>query len=162
MKIETLPVWRLTLNQYQRDNLLWLLNACGYPCQPNGEASGVPPFTLANTGDWLGDLVLQLEPGGEPHPNVSTEELQASVGEFVGAAHERGYMQGHRRACLAQLAAAIGGLLGHGAPVPDGAQLLLERGETIATLRRLCEDTGDNDWSDSLSLSDIIEKHLLR
>ena len=38
----------------------------------------------------------------------------------------------------------------------------IERNEAIATLRDVCEEYGDNDWPDSLHLSDIIEKHLRR
>lgn len=38
--------------------------------------------------------------------------------------------------------------------------LIKERADTIAVLRGLCGDHGDNDWSDDLYLSDIISKHL--
>ena len=44
----------------------------------------------------------------------------------------------------------------------NGAALLDERNDAIATLRELCEEYGDNDWPDDLHLSDIIEKHLSR
>ena len=37
-----------------------------------------------------------------------------------------------------------------------------ERGRAVAKLREVCERFGDNDWDDTLSLSDVIEKHLLR
>lgn len=50
-------VWNLELDEYQRDNLLWLLNLVGYP-QP--DASAVEPFTFANTGDWVGEIVIML------------------------------------------------------------------------------------------------------
>ena len=39
--------------------------------------------------------------------------------------------------------------------------LVLERSTTIALLRDICKEYGDNDWSDNLHLSDIIAKHLL-
>lgn len=42
------------------------------------------------------------------------------------------------------------------------ARLLAERTETIALLRQLCEESGDNDWADDLAVPDIIEKHLFR
>jgi hypothetical protein len=42
------------------------------------------------------------------------------------------------------------------------AGLVLEREETIAMLRTVCEEFGDNDWDDRLHLADVIEKHLAR
>ena len=36
------------------------------------------------------------------------------------------------------------------------------RAETIALLRDLCAQTGDNDWPDDLHPADVIEKHLWR
>lgn len=36
-----------------------------------------------------------------------------------------------------------------------------ERNEAIRGLRSICEDYGDNDWSDYQNIADIIEKHLL-
>lgn len=44
--------------------------------------------------------------------------------------------------------------------IGDLARLIRERAETIQVLRRLCKDYGDNDWTDDLSLADIIDKHL--
>lgn len=35
-----------------------------------------------------------------------------------------------------------------------------EREATIAALRILCGDFGDNDWLDDLHLADVVEKHL--
>lgn len=35
-----------------------------------------------------------------------------------------------------------------------------ERIEAIAMLRMLCDDHGDNDWTDDLHIADIIQKHL--
>lgn len=37
-----------------------------------------------------------------------------------------------------------------------------ERAETIAVLRMVCDDHGDNDWLDDLHLADVIDKHLAR
>lgn len=39
-------------------------------------------------------------------------------------------------------------------------RMIAERTDAIATLRRICDKFGDNDWSDTLHLSDIIDKHL--
>lgn len=80
-------IWTLTLNRYQRDNLLWLLNACGY------QHEAIEPFNLAHTGDWNGELVNMLGKNvGElwerksvytidenDHPNKSFEQLQADI-----------------------------------------------------------------------------------
>lgn len=81
--------WTLTLSRYQRDNLLWLLNATGY------RAHAVEPFHLANTGDWVGEIVNMLGKSnrGYPeqvsfsidssdHPNMSHEELRKAVARW--------------------------------------------------------------------------------
>lgn len=47
-------LWILVLSRYQRDNLLWLLHACGFP------STAIEPFHLANTGDWLGEIAWML------------------------------------------------------------------------------------------------------
>lgn len=44
----------------------------------------------------------------------------------------------------------------------DLAALLIEREDTVAKLRDVCERFGDNEWPDNLHLADVIEKHLLR
>lgn len=44
----------------------------------------------------------------------------------------------------------------------DAVRLQIERDDAIKTLRQLCAEFGDNDWDDSLHLSDIINKHLGR
>lgn len=41
-------------------------------------------------------------------------------------------------------------------------RLRLELSEARSVLRRLCEDHGDNDWSDDLYLADALDKHLGR
>ena len=41
-------------------------------------------------------------------------------------------------------------------------QLENERNESVAALREICEDHGDNDWSSNLHLADVITKHLQR
>jgi hypothetical protein len=87
--------WVLCLNRYQRDNLLWLLNAIGYPYG----TTKVEPFTLANTGDWVGELTqmlmkveglnksLTIDPND--HPNMSLEELRRQIDRWVRAQHPK-------------------------------------------------------------------------
>ena len=64
--------WTITLNSYQRNNLLLLLNICGYPSN-----CGVEPFTLANTGDWLGEIALMLSKNPE-NPDGLLEDTAAT------------------------------------------------------------------------------------
>jgi len=81
--------WVLVLNRYQRDNLLWLLNAIGYPW----DAGPVEPFTLANTGDWVGELALGLMKmedlkrsmtiDSNDKPNMSKDELAERVSRWL-------------------------------------------------------------------------------
>lgn len=82
------PVWPLVLNKYQRDNLLWLLNVCGYPCadETGKKLPTVEPFTFANSGDWLGEVANMLaKPGkssvldSDDRPIVSIEGLRRRV-----------------------------------------------------------------------------------
>jgi protein-disulfide isomerase-like protein with CxxC motif len=42
----------------------------------------------------------------------------------------------------------------------QSARWVVEREQTLAVLRRLCREHGDNDWPNDLHLGDIIEKHL--
>lgn len=44
----------------------------------------------------------------------------------------------------------------------DRDALLISRAQTVAALRAICEEFGDNDWSDDLHPADVIEKHLAR
>jgi len=37
-----------------------------------------------------------------------------------------------------------------------------QRERTVAMLRMVCAEHGDNDWPDDLHLADVIEKHLAR
>src|SRR5271165_5294895 len=68
----------ITLTKYERDNLLFLLNICGYPF-----SEGIAPFQLMNTGDWIGQIAQKLmgEPGlpiinlETDSPNLTREEL---------------------------------------------------------------------------------------
>jgi hypothetical protein len=48
--------WTLTLNEYQRNNLLFLLNVCGYPySNPH-----IIPEMNFDTGDWIGEIANAL------------------------------------------------------------------------------------------------------
>jgi hypothetical protein len=78
--------WTLTLNKYQRDNLLWLINAVGWPYTP-GKVESIGPFGLANTGDWIGEIGWMLKDDDDmlpvldeaDRPNRSLEELRRLV-----------------------------------------------------------------------------------
>ena len=37
-----------------------------------------------------------------------------------------------------------------------------ERALTVAALREVCEEFGDNEWEPDLTLADVVEKHLAR
>lgn len=78
-------MWVIQLNKYHRDNLLWLLNAVGYP-----HGKSVEPFHLANTGDWNGEIPQMLaKPGGDcvldkdDRPNKSVEDLKSDVDFWI-------------------------------------------------------------------------------
>lgn len=91
--IQPNEVWTLTLSRYQRDNLLLLLNVCGYP----SDEMAVEPFTLMNNGDWIGEIVWALEKGPagnlrgartavideDDHPNTSVEGLREDVTRWL-------------------------------------------------------------------------------
>lgn len=72
---------------------------------------------------------------------------------------EFAYLAGQRSVYREMMAMALDKLTGHSGI--DGAALLLERTETVATLRRLCGEHGSNDWPDDADLSDVIEKCLV-
>jgi hypothetical protein len=79
--------------------------------------------------------------------------------------YERGYIEGLRRTTINEIAHKLHGLLGY--PLSEKEQLVvqlarltLERQETVARLRSICAEYGDNDWKDDLHLADVIDKHL--
>lgn len=74
----------LLLDDYQRANLLWLLRAVGWP---HPEHPGIEPFTLADTGDWLGEIAGALEemPATGVDPNMSESELREAVRQWADA-----------------------------------------------------------------------------
>ncbi len=76
---KTQDVWKLELNEYQRNNLLWLLNLIGTPYP---HAQSVQPFDLANTGDWVSELVTMLR---DKDGNMISKESIESVGDIQRA-----------------------------------------------------------------------------
>jgi hypothetical protein len=83
------------------------------------------------------------------------------VAELNEDERERAYLDGSRQAWLLMLGECIRHLRDSTEPL-EAAQLLSERTEAVAVLRRGCEEFGDNDWDDNLHLADVIDKHLLR
>lgn len=61
--------WTLVLNKYQRDNLLWLINACGWP-----GGNCVEPFHFASTGDWIGEIGWMLKDDEQAMPQITQED----------------------------------------------------------------------------------------
>jgi hypothetical protein len=71
------------------------------------------------------------------------------------------YARGERAALLSMLSHVLR-QLGYDDVATKQAAWVTEREETIARLRDVCEDFGDNDWPDDLHLGDVVEKHLTR
>lgn len=84
--------WTLTLDRYQRDNLLALLALCGALRE---EVEPLAPFTLANTGDWLKEVAQMLAEPGLPATmrgatlNVSLDSMRRCVREWLEFACEK-------------------------------------------------------------------------
>lgn len=78
--------------------------------------------------------------------------------------NEGHWMRGHRAATVSMLGHCLRELAYDPTPDPvvELARRVYEREQAIATLRRLCDEHGDNDWDEKLHLSDIIDKHLGR
>lgn len=72
---------------------------------------------------------------------------------------EQAYMRGSRAAWLVMLRECLR-QLGYESPESQQAHWIIEREETIAQLRRLCAQHGDNEWDEKLHLADVIDKHL--
>lgn len=74
--------WTITLNEYQRANLLWLFELIGYTY-----GKGVEPFTYANTGDWVGEipLMLDMDNDREHQPNVDRETIEKRIQDSLKA-----------------------------------------------------------------------------
>lgn len=72
-------------------------------------------------------------------------------------AEEAAYMEGRKAILRQHLGTILRELDGEDL---TRERLMLERADAIAALRRVCREHGDNDWTDNLYLSDIIDKHL--
>lgn len=74
--------WSVRFNRYQRDNMVWLLDAIGYP---HNEQRGVlEPINYLNTGDWVGEIATQLDYHlGVGKPNQTYEELRRDVFRYI-------------------------------------------------------------------------------
>lgn len=67
--------WSVTFSRYQRDNLVWLLNAV---------TSGVDPFALANTGDWSSEVSSLLDyERGDAEPNIDMAQLNERIVDWL-------------------------------------------------------------------------------
>ena len=75
--------------------------------------------------------------------------------------NERDYMRGQRAAWLSMLRKCLQEL-GADDPIAGQARWVLEREETVAMLRIVCEKHGDNEWDNELHLADVVDKHLDR
>jgi hypothetical protein len=76
---------------------------------------------------------------------------------------ETAYLDGQRSAWLALYRACLrhlGYTAQAGPTAPSQEAWIIEREETIAVLRALCREHGDNEWDATLSLADILDKHL--
>ena len=75
---------------------------------------------------------------------------------------EQIYIEGEAQAFKKMISHFQNELRGLGVELKTKDQFDQERIDTIATLRQVCREHGDNDWPDDLHLSDIINKHLIR
>lgn len=74
---------------------------------------------------------------------------------------EQDYLEGQRSAWLSLLIWVLGEL-GIDDPEAGKVRWAIEREQTVAMLRRVCQEHGDNRWQEDLHLADVIEKHLWR
>lgn len=78
------PSWGITLNKYQRDNLLSVILMAGYPYQQR-DGWLVEPLGALNTGDWLGEVFLMLTAFSadldDLRPNVRPDEMRKRIRE---------------------------------------------------------------------------------
>ena len=75
--------------------------------------------------------------------------------------HKQSYLRGLRDAYRTMLMHTLG-KLGVDDAAAGKAFWVEERERVVYALREICKEHGDNDWPDSLSLADVIEKHLGR
>jgi hypothetical protein len=72
-------------------------------------------------------------------------------------AEEQAYIEGSRAVWLELLRLCHQNLGQNGRSEDDW---FIERTETVASLRSLCREFGDNEWDDGLNLAEIIDNHL--
>ncbi len=90
-----------------------------------------------------------------------SDDRMAPLNSETVTSFEAGYETGQKVLLVRQLASIVKEL-GYDDPEAAKARWIVERGEVVAMLRCECERHGDNDWPDTLHLSDVIEKHLFR
>ena len=64
------PTWTITLNEYQRNNLLRHINSFGYPYGNIWHNKNLTDVVSVDTGDWFGEVALLL--GGVLKENENT------------------------------------------------------------------------------------------
>lgn len=87
------------------------------------------------------------------------QQQKPMTADELRAQHE---LTGARRANTNLLAYAMGQLKpgDERTTIEKLAAMTLEREEAVAALRRLAEQYGGSDWAETLSLSEIIDKHI--
>ena len=75
--------WTVKLDRYERDNLLALLNAIGYPYPKAQRIEALAPL---NNGDWVGQIALKLKRRDgsyvideQDHPSVPLRHLKQRI-----------------------------------------------------------------------------------
>lgn len=99
-----------------------------------------------------------------PRVEVSIDEIKAilqgnnklDLGE-AKMENSQAYIQGNRAAWNKLLHECLRNL---GVTECDKYGWITERESSIAILREICDEFGDNDWDGNLHLADIIDKHL--
>lgn len=72
--------WSIELDEYQRSNLLALIEACGYGHKPANFLRGL------DTGDWIGEIYIMLGGFSDPptyRPNCTPEQMASRARAFI-------------------------------------------------------------------------------
>lgn len=123
-----------------------------------------PPHPTAYSNP-MSDRLDTLLAGLREEPNTPERAAFMTDTDHEASIREAGYIAGQRATWCAQLEQALRALAGYGFssdPRVMLAQRVSHEERTRAALREVCRDHGDNDWSDDLHLSDVVEKHLGR
>lgn len=102
-----------------------------------------------------GDAITALN-NGAPLDEVAAALFAAEN----TSASEQHYTIGYRAALVSMLVKVLGDLGYHDTEATRAAWVI-EREQTVQALRGICDVYGDNDWSNSLNLADVVNKHLL-